>query len=180
MGNLDCKIPVKGKLRLMIGDKEKSTSKLIEPIVRKSKIIRSSSLRATSENLPQKIIKSAHFLNDEEAIAVKRVATSKYLDFPHVLRGGSVDGVIPFGSSIDESAVGGFLKALQDEEVFVFLEPWLMCGAALLSTTLLASSFWEMLESCDYSLKIYDVDLTKSCILSADEDEKELKFSIAK
>lgn len=179
MGSLEYKILVKGKLKLMIGDKEKSTAALIAPIKRKSKILRASSLRKTLDNLPIAVKNGIHFLDDEEAIAVKRVATSKYLDFPNVLRAGSAEGIIPFGSSLDGSAVDGFLSTMPHEVVVVFLEPWLLRGAAMMSAALLSCNFWEILQSCDYTLKIYDLDLTKSCILSADEDENELRFAVA-
>lgn len=163
----------------MIVDKEEPASLLIEPIVRQSKIVRASSLRTMRENLPQHVIEGMRLLNDAESIAVKRVVTFKYLDFPHVLRAGSVKGSVKIGSPINDSAIGEFLTAINDGDVFVFLEPWLIGGAALLSAKLLKSDFWTVSENFDHNLKIYDSGLTKSCILYGDDDDSDLNFVIA-
>lgn len=164
----------------MTGDKEEKLAALISPIVRKSKIFRASSIRETSDNLPKVVTEGMYFLDDQEALAVGRIALLKHLDFPHALRGGSIDGILPFGASVDQSAIGSFLTSVPDGRVFVFLEPWLLRGASVVSAKLLASNLWEILESCDHSLKVYDLSISKSCILSADEDEEELRFSVTR
>lgn len=159
--------------------KKQEPSGLIKPLVRKSKITRVKLLREASDDIPDHIAKVAYFLEDEEAISVRRLATYKHLDFPHVLRARSKNGAMPVDSLIGESAVGDFLTGLGEDQMFVFIEPWLMHGALLIRADLLMSSIWMLLKCYNGSLKLYDLNLSKSCILNFDEDGRELSFAIA-
>ena len=177
MANHAYKIQAKEKLKSMSDDKDIGENVHTGKLIKKSRIVRSKSLREMASTIKRAIGTEVCFLDDSECIAIKRIATSKFLDFPHVLRG-VYEGTIPVGSAIERTKIAEFLSGIPGGHVFVLLEPWVYRGIIQLKPKLLESNFWSILEASDFSIKIYDLELSKSCILEGNEDDSRLNFAI--
>ncbi len=153
-------------------------SEITEEILRRSKVLRSKSSREIVARLAIEEHDSVFILSDQDTLAIKRIVTSSYLDFPKVLRGKNLHGSLPIGDTLENTEIANFLTSYVKEKAIVFFEPWAMRGAAIVSSHALKERFWDALTYCDYDMKIYDMALKISCIISEGEADT-ISFDIA-
>jgi len=154
-------------------------NKIQAGLIRKSKVYRSKSVREFSAIFPDEAIDRFCILSDEEAVAVKRIVDWRFLDFPGLSRGKVLKGSLNFGSPLTDTMIGDFLSYGSERNVYLFMEPWALHGAVVIDQELLEAYFWEIMSFCDYFVKFYNFEITRSCTLTEDDDAEAVAYSIA-
>lgn len=152
-------------------------SGLLLHLDRKSKIEKFKITQEFLSIFPDKTTK-INIVSDQDAVAIKRLATSRYLDFPNVIRGKEINGKIDFYTPIPSTLINSILCDEKCRKVYVFLEPWVLRGVIQIDQSLLEQYFWEILKFCDYTAIFYNLEITKSCILNEDKKQKTVVYSI--
>ena len=138
----------------------------------RSRLTKRKSDRAIQDIFNESDKSSFRILKDSESVIIRRIALDSYLDFPHVHLGARHEsGIWKEGLEARITPVGEFLFGLGEAKVFLFMEPWPLRGAVSVKAEDLKILLGKVLHYCDGSIKIYNISLTKSCILQDRDGE---------
>jgi hypothetical protein len=149
------------------------------PLARSSYKIRAKARIELFQKLSDDAKQCIHMLDDVEASAVKRVAESKLFGFPSIVHGHHEEAVVKYGGNLASGPIDSFFKSIDESHLFLFFEPWLLFGAAIIEKQFVIENFWSLMTYCDYSGDMYDTKLSRTCAIRDHEQVEAIHCSIS-